>query len=311
MQNNAKQVDSIHKTFALLNLLLKNNANFVEVVKTISPTADPISIDNSIHSVNLNKYLNTLRLFGLNVKKEKGKYHLINPPYKIELTPTDIKALNNIKECAEKYPTSNNKTFEEFINSFELHFSEKTQMYIQSLETNSNTDFSFYYDKLTNKIDICTKFCNEDFNVEIIYYKTDITKPIKILAGTKELIYRNGSIKLNILNLKTNEHQLIPLDKIIDIKQNPKKNSMNFSNNKTVVYGLKGRLSKNYKLRPWETSSGPRGEWNVIFNKNEPEAELLTRLLKYGDQCVVFTPHDFKNKLQDKIKKTLALYNAI
>ena len=86
---------------------------------------------------------------------------------------------------------------------------------------------------------------------------------------------------------------------------------MNFSNNKTVVYGLKGRLAKNYKLREWETSNGPRGEWNIIFNKNEPETELLTRLLKYGDQCIVFTPHEFRNKLHDKIKKTLALYDAI
>lgn len=307
MQNNSKKIDSILKTFTLLNLLIKNNATFSEAIKAIS-NSNKTSIDNSINSVTLNKYLNTLRLFGLNVKKEKGKYTLIDPPYKIELNSTQLKTLISIKECAKQYPTSENEELEKFIKSFELHFSEKTLAYQQSLNKNNN-DFSFYFDKYTNKIDICTKFCNEDYKVEIIYYKTKIEEQIKILAKTKNLIYRNGIIKLEILNLTNNESQAIPLDKIINIKQNPEKITTNFSNNKTVVFGLKGRLAKNYNIRDWEMIIETRGDWKVILNKDEPENELLNRLLKYGDQCLVYTPYSFRDKLHDKIKKTLELYS--
>lgn len=310
MRNNSKKIDSISKTFALLNLLLKNNATFAEVIKTISSNNN-ISIDNSINSVTLNKYLNTLKLFGLNVKKEKGKYHLINPPYKINLNPTQLKTLNSIKECAKNYPTNENEEFYKFIESFELHFSNQTQMYLQTSTINKDIDYSFYNNKYTNKIDICTKFCNEDFKVEITYYKTDFDNPIKILAKTKNLIYRNGTINLEIINLNQNEFQAIPLEKIINIKQNPEKIITNFSNNKTVIYGLKGRLSQNYNIREWETCLEKRGEWTVIINKNEPENELLNRLLKYGDQCLIYTPHSFKEKLHDKIKKTLELYSEL
>ena len=72
MKDKTKQIDTIIKTFALLNLLLKDNADFTEVLKAISNNDTLLTSDNGTYNVMLSKYLNTLKLFGLDVKKEKG-----------------------------------------------------------------------------------------------------------------------------------------------------------------------------------------------------------------------------------------------
>lgn len=308
MKDKTKQIDTIIKTFALLNLLLKDNADFTEVLKAISNNDTLLTSDNGTYNVMLSKYLNTLKLFGLDVKKEKGQYKLINPPYKLELSTSELNIFNTIKECAKNFQTAENKDLEKFIEAFELCYSEQTQILNESIKNTNKQSLDFYYKELTDKIDICTKICNEDYKVEIVYTDENTKELIKTLVKTKNLVYRNGIIKLEFLDLKRNEVQSIALDKIINIKQNPEKSISIFIHNKTVVYGLKGRLAKNYTLRPWETSNGKGGEWTIIINKNEPEDELMKRLLKYGDQCIVYTPHIFREKIHNKIKKTLALY---
>ena len=72
MKDKTKQIDTIIKTFALLNLLLKDNADFTEVLKAISNNDTLLTSDNGTYNVMLSKYLNTLKLFGLDVKKEKA-----------------------------------------------------------------------------------------------------------------------------------------------------------------------------------------------------------------------------------------------
>lgn len=306
MQDNSKQIDTILKTFALLNLLLKNNASFSEVLKTISNEEQPF--DNSTNSVTLTKYLNTLKLFGLNIKKEKGKYQLINSPYKIELPLNELKTFNTMKECAKTFPTFENAEFQNFIDAFELHYSPKTKLLSETITHSYIQNLQIYDKNIFDKIKYCTKLCNEDYKVELIYFEKNIETATKTIAKPRTLIYRNGIIKLEYFDLKKNSLEAIALDKIISIKQNPEKSMSLFAHNKVVVFGLKDRLAKNYNIRPWETSNGKRGEWLIIVNKDEPEEELLDRLIKYGDKCVVYTPHSFKDKLHKKIKNTLALY---
>ena len=145
-------------------------------------------------------------------------------------------------------------------------------------------------------------------NYENIYFDKDITKEIKIPVKVDELIYRSGKIYLHVLNLNKNEPQKILLDKILSIKQQPKKITTTFSTNKTVIFGLKGRLAKNYKIRDWEISDGYNGEWLIIKNKDEAEEDLTKRILKYGNQCVVFSPTSFKEKIHSEFQKMLELY---
>lgn len=311
MENSTKQVDSCKKLFALLKLLLEDNATFSQVVQVISDDDMPVSSDNSIHSVTLNKYLNTLKLRGLNVKKEKGRYHLINPPYKIDLNKNELSAFWQLKECASSLndDAKSQEEFEKFLKSFELRFSEQTQMLALKNSSQNRADFSFYYDKFTNKVDICSKFCKEDYKVEIIYY-TKGRKKIekKIIANAQELLYRRNSVKLHVLDLGSHQTNTIPIDQIISIKQLPGKITPVYNPNRVVVFAIKGRLAKNYRLREWEYVENIKNGWTIIVNKDEDEEELTERILKYGASCKIIQPTSFKDKILSIFEKTLKLY---
>ncbi|MCM1010513.1 MAG: hypothetical protein NC390_06525 [Fusobacterium sp.] len=310
-ENSSKQIESCVKMFALLRLLLEDNANFTQVIQVISDSPEPVSSDNSLHSVTLNKYLNTLKIFGLNVKKEKGKYHLLNPLYKIDLTPEELSAFQLLQTYEETENTDENtrELLSKVLKAFELRFSETTQMRAKTLNSKHNANFSFYYDKFTNKIDICTKFCKEDFKVEIIYFQPRGGEK-KITGKAQELLFRNKTALLQVLDLQSREITSISLDKIISIKQLPTKTTSVFCTNRVVVFAIKGRLAKNYKLRKWEYVREIINDWHVIVNKDESEEELTNRILKYGASCKVMAPRDFKEKIHSALTNTLKLYEA-
>lgn len=310
MENSSKQVDSFIKMYALLKLLLEDNANFAQVISVISDDGLPVTSNNSIHSVTLSKYLNTLKLFGLNVKKEKGKYHLLNPLFKIDLNQNELNAFMFIKEFAQSL-NDDEKTkaeFEKFIKAFELRFSEQTQVLAKKRESKNQADFSFYFDKFTNKVEICSKFCKEDYKVEIIYYPDGKKIEKKIIAKVQELLYRRNTIKLHVLDLGSTQTTDIPLDQIISIKQMPVKITSAYRTNRITIYGIRGRLAKNYRVRTWEEGQGYKGEWLIIKNKDESEDELIKRLLKYGDSCRVFTPASLREKIISELDSTLKMY---
>lgn len=309
MDSSKKQIDCCIKIFALLRLLLEDNATFSQVVSVIADDGANLS-DTNIYSVTLNKYLNTLRLFGLNVKKEHGRYHLINPPYKIELDEDEFQAFNILKKCTEQLNDEKTKEeLEKFIKSFELRFDETTQKLAKSLSSQTGADFSFYYEDTAKQEEICAKFCNEDYKVEIIYYGSGHIEK-KIIAKAQELLYRRKSIKLQVQDLSTMQPKTIGLDKIISIKQLPTKTAANTELNSVVVFGLRGRLAKNYTMRSWEYSGGQNGEWSIIINRDEDKNELTKRVLKYGDLCKIISPRDFKNSILGKFEKMLQVYEG-
>lgn len=311
MASKTKKIDSCIKMFALLKLLQEDNANFNQVISVISDSKDGIpASDNNIYSVTLNKYLNTLKLFGLNVKKEHGKYHLINPTYKIELLPEELKGFNIIKDFINTQSDEENskKEFNKFIKAFELRLSEQTQMKAKQIESENQADFSFYYETSAKQQEICSKFCKEDYKVEIIYFGNGAHIEKKIIAKAQEILYRKKTIKLQVLNLNNMHTNIISLNKIISIKQLPTKTSTNISPNNTIAFGIRGRLAKNYTMRKWEYLERIDGEWSIIINRGENEEELIKRILKYGDLCKINSPKDFKDKVLAKFDNMLKLY---
>ena len=86
--------------------------------------------------VTLNKYLNALKIFGIKIKKENGKYYMLTPLYKINLELNDIKSINNLKKACDILPEGKNKTScEEFIKELELRYDESAQSFSQIKDT--------------------------------------------------------------------------------------------------------------------------------------------------------------------------------
>ena len=82
----------------------------------------------------------------------------------------------------------------------------------------------------------------------------------------------------------------IPINTIKNIKQFPIKATKSKMCT-TVIFKLKGDLSKRYKLREQEYSNGiDKDGWLVIVNSGEDFNSLSTRLFKYDKDCVVVSP---------------------
>lgn len=77
----------------------------------------------------------------------------------------------------------------------------------------------------------------------------------------------------------------------------------------TVVYKLKNRLAKTYKIKENEYSDGYDESGNlIVINKNEPFDLLLNRLMRYMYNCEIISPKQLRDKMIEKINDTLKNY---
>lgn len=96
-----KYNDSVLKIFQLLKLLSAGEVPFSDVINIFADEVD--GVKSNSHVV-LNKYLNTLKIFGLKVKKKKSMYYLINTPFSMELDEEELKAVLLLKSASELLP---------------------------------------------------------------------------------------------------------------------------------------------------------------------------------------------------------------
>lgn len=299
-----KHIESCVKVFELLQLLLRGDATNSEITKLFEDSEQT----SNTACVTLNKYINTLKIFGINIVKDGGHYKILNPPYKINLSEAEQKGFYELYNFADSFGESF-ESVKNFLKCIEARFSEINQKDMKREKSKNNSNFNFYYEKFMRKIEICTKFCTEDYKAEIIYYKPGSKKESIIQAKPEKIVFNKNKAKLCVLNLSNREMISIDINKIIDLRQMSNKITSNFRFNKTIIFRLSGRLAENYTLRKWEYLDDFDDEGNKIFiNKDEDENELLRRVLKYNTSCKILSPQSFKDKLLEEIDKTLALY---
>ncbi len=304
-EENQKQIESCIKLFSLMKLLLDGNASFLKVMSLFEEAEH----NSNTACVTLNKYINTLKIFGINIIKDSGCYKILNPPYKINLSDVELNGFNQLYYFLNEIENDNNLDIKVFLKSIQSRFSEKLQADILKEKSKNQTDFTFYYKEFNDKIRICKKFCTEEYKTEIVYYKLGNKKTTTVQAKIEKLIYNKNKIKLGIINLSTMEPSSIAMDKIVCIRQLPTKTLPNFRTNKTIIFQISNRLAENYTPRKWEYLDSFDDEGNKVFiNKDEDENELLHRILRYKTNCKILSPQSFKNKLLEEVDKTLQLY---
>ena len=244
----------------------------------------------------IQRYIHTLKYSGLNITKsgKTGKYHLENQPFSLDLNDRELKALcfldnyvnglNNKKLSAE---------FENFFNDLSKYFTEDLKQKYHKLKQN-NTNRSIYsYKHLADKINIFEDLCKDKQRTEIVYEngKTYITEP-------KELIYDKNCVYLLCYIPSDACNKMFLIDKISSYKQLPTKSSEGTFLN-TAVFECRGRLAKNYKLKPSERIINSSSDSVIISNAQEDKEVLLRRILKYGENAKVIQP---KNLSEDMVK---------
>jgi hypothetical protein len=258
--------------------------------------------------VTLNKYLNALKIFGIKVKKVDGKYKMLSPLYKISADMDDLKSVNLLKKACKTLPDGKNKkNFEEFLHAIEIRYDENAQGLAQIVENTQNINLDFYQSEMVEQVKLCEKYCQEKQKLEIIYLD-DKENEKNILCSPMELVYKKRKICLNVLGSNGSRIYEIPIDSIKSLKQLPIA-APTTSVPTTVVFRIKNRLAKNYKLRDCERlETVEDGGSLIIVNKNEDFNVLLKRLMRYGKECEIISPKFLKEEMINLINKTLSNY---
>ncbi len=297
--------ESCIKMFEFIRRLYMGEVEFQWVLEHFS---DGKYDGTSNTHVTLNKYLNALKIFGIKVKKINNKYRMLSPLYKIDWELKDLKSINNLKKACEALPDGKNKTScEEFIKELEIRYDESAQSLSQIENNTQSLNLSFYHSEMIEQVKLCEKYCQDQFKLELIY-TDDKGEEINLLASPLETIYKKRRVCLKVIGNNGSRVYEIPIDNIKSVKQLPSSVNGN-SVPTTIVYKIKNRLAKNYRLRDWERLEVINSDGShIIVNKDEDFNLLLNRLMRYGTECEIVSPKFIKDEMIDLINKTLSNY---
>lgn len=294
------------KVFDVLKLLSNGTAKYRDIIELFNGSEKS---DNAGANVILNKYLNTLKIFGINIYKSKNIYYLQNSIFSINLDNNDIKMLKKLKNASGiLHNIKQKENFERFIKDIELRLTRaaKETLYSGSFEDADSINYEYVekYKTLITRLENC---CLENQKLELDF--TLDYKNYKVLCEPKEIIYKNQKAYLSVFNHLSRQVFDVPIDAITEVKQLPVLSKIK-ETSATVVYKIKDDLAKSYQLKEWETCDGRFDEqgWLTIVNHNEDFDELLKRLMRYGSNCIVVSPKTFRESMIEAIDDTLKNY---
>ena len=299
--------DSGIKMFKLLNLLYQGEAEFKDVIQIFLDD----KTSNSNANVNLCKYLNSLKVFGIRVEKYKDKYKAYNLPYTYNFSKEELEAVQKIKNCSDLILSKKAKPdFDKFMDALTARFDDETQQIAKEVETDEELDFSFFFRSIKDKLAECERYIFDSQILNITYIEKG-TKEAKISGKPTDIIYGKRNASLRIYNNKTQQLYDIPIKSIRSVEQTPQRTEIPATDTVHVVFKLSGRLAKNYRLRENEYSRGidPFDGRLVVVNKNEDISELLHRLMRYGTGCEVTNPKFVRQKMIELIDETIENYS--
>ncbi len=297
--------DACIKLFTFIDMLYDGDVEFKKVIDLFS---DGNYDGTSNTHVTLNKYLNALKIFGVKIKKIHGKYHMFSALYKLKFNLDDLKSIAILKEADSFLPNGKTKNnFEEFLRKLEMRFDESAQSCEQIADNTKNLHLSFYHSEMVEQVKQCQKYCQDKQKLEIIF-TNEKGEELNLICSPLEQTYVKRKICLKVLGNSGSRVYEIPIENIKSIKQLPVASS-SASIPTTVVYKIKNRLVKNYKLRDWERLDKIEADGSqIIVNKNEDLDLLLSRIMRYGTECEICSPKFLREEMVEKINATLANY---
>jgi predicted DNA-binding transcriptional regulator YafY len=291
--------------FEFIKMLYNGDVEFKKVIDHFS-NGDYDGTSNT--HVTLNKYLNALKIFGVKIKKIHGKYKMLSPLYKIKLDLSDVKSVNIMKEACRQLPEGKNRAnCEEFLRAIEIRYDEAAQSLTQIADNTQNLNLAFYHSEMVEQVKQCEKFCQDKLKLEVIYFD-EKGHEFNLLCSPLEQVYKKRKICLKVLGNNGSRVYEIPIDNIKSIKQLPSA-ATTTSIPVTIVFRIKDRLAKNYKMREWERLEKIEADGSrIIVNKDEDLNQLIKRLMRYGKDCEIISPKFFKEEMIELINKTLSNY---
>lgn len=300
-----KYNDSCIRIFDFLKLLSDGEADYDDVIDLFQ-TNDNVGKSNA--HVILNKYLNTLKIFGINIKKIKNVYYLENSPYCLKFNLNDIRVISLLKSSVNILPSGKQKEyFEKFLKDVEMRLTNSSKELLEEVNIPSNMDMSEYFSKYQDLITKCETCCFEKQKLEVTF--THKNQEYKLICNPREINYLNRRAYFCVFNHLSRQVFDIPIDEIVDIKQFPTISSSPEIST-TVVYKIRNNLAKAYRLKDWETTDGKFDEdgWLKIVNTDENFDDLIKRLMRYDYDCKIISPKNVRARMVEMIEETLKNY---
>lgn len=305
MKSSKKLNNGCLRIFHFLMLLYEDRAYYKDVMDIFKDEISEQSANNI--QVTLNKYINTLKVFGIKIKKENNKYKLLSGLYSMKFTLDDINAISIITSSVRSFPDESLvEEIEKFKKNIMLRMNNEDKARFANISSSSGYDFSFFYADIRKQVEDCEKLSKLHSNLNLIYRKNN--DEIRCRCIAKEVLYDSKNAYLKVHDSTKRQTLEIPISNIIHIEVLPNK-SNSIELNTTIVYKLKNRLAKTYKLKENEHSQGFDSEGNlIVINQNEPFEKLLSRLMKYTDSCELISPKFLRDDMLKLINDTLANY---
>jgi len=302
-KNNKKINNGCLNIFKFLSLLYEDNAYYDKVIRIFNEEVEARK-NPKITQVVLNKYINALRVFGIKIIKKNNKYEFESSLYSLNYTLDDLKSISMLLNAANNFPDKEiSGNFRSFASELLLRMNNPDKKELHTLQT--NYDFSFFYTDFKTQIEKCRNYCKNNQILNITFLSNG--RETKIKCSAKEMIYDNKTAYLKVYNMTSNENVEIALPNILSIEVQPQKASAS-AQTMTVVYKLKGRLAKSYRLKENEYLDRKENDEIYVVNKDEPMDKLLARLMRYSFSCEIISPKYLRNKMIDLINQTINLY---
>lgn len=282
-------------------MLYEDKANYNDVMQIFTDD------DKDKQHVMLNKFINTFKVFGIKIKKVDNKFIMQNNPFGLKLDLNDIRAINLFEKFTEILPKGKTKSnMEAFLKMIESKFDDKASELYATINSKNTADFSFYYSDFRDQIEKCEMLCQDNSIVDLKYLNKG--KTIHCRCHAKQMIYDNKNAYIQVYKLNDRQLENILLSNIIVIERIPNQQSR-MEIQTSVTYKIRGRLAKAYNIKENEYVQETFEDGSkIIVSKNEPTEQILQRLIRYSNDCVILTPKYLRTKMIDMINDTLKNY---
>ena len=186
-KNQSKKInESSLKLFELLKLLYEDNADYNNVINILKDDLKTSQSTNTVQVV-LNKYINTLKVFGMNIIKENKKFKLLSSIYTMKLSLDDLKSINILTSSIKDFPdeTLTNGVCE-FLENLTFRMNKEDKQSFDNINKTHNYNFSFKYLELKEQIKHCQELCKNNQTLDVVYLKD--SEEIHTKCTPKELI---------------------------------------------------------------------------------------------------------------------------
>lgn len=269
-----------------LRVLMEGNYGMNELITKLNSQEKTPVFNNSV----ISKYINTCRFCGIDIPKVLNKYYVAYVPFGLKFDDDEISLLQVIQAIVKKTMSGNS------INLFDSFLKKLNQFSAKKIARIEPKDYHMSFELFQRAV-------NQRRKVKLIFknrYELEGI-PLGISKGKGKIFFEVFNRRVR----KIDATRLTGIETLSDRFIEPQIDTP------TVIFKLKGGLAKRYTIRgEYETLVTPlslEGEI-TIANKGENKNALLSRLMRYDDQCELVSPKSYRDDMKQMIADTLKNY---